>query len=335
MGNSRPTTDTLKGISIIVVLVNHYLNRYVSGDYAGFAYLFLSVFFFLSGYGIYISFEERSLKKITTGIIITNFYNKIIKIFPLFWIALCLQSYITGFSYPPFTYTGVYAVGHYWFIPFILHCYIASPFLYMLLKKGANKTITTASIFLIIVNIFYYKNILPEAIAVFIRHNFCYGNLCFFHVYLFLLGMCLQIPSKSIRIIPIKTNNYKRSYHIFWALWFSITFIMIAVKYSDKQILFSITMTLIFSAAIIAACIYSISQLIKIRIFEFIGYISYSLYLFHMSYYFLLSNSGLLIKDSLLGMVYTLSLSPLLYYFCFYSNKAGKVLADKIKINNL
>lgn len=335
MGNSRSTTDTLKGIAIIAVLVNHYLNQYVSGDYGGFAYLFLSVFFFLSGYGIYISFEERSLKKITTGIIITNFYNRVIKIFPLFWIALCLQSYITGFSYPPISYTGFYAVGHYWFIPFILHCYIASPFLYMLLKKGVIKTIIAAGIFLILVNIFYGKSIFPETISTFIRFNFFYGKICLFHVYLFLLGMSFGMLSKHFHIVPNKIKKYKRSYHIFWSLWFSIAFVMIAIRYSDKQLFFSPTMTLIISAAIITASIYSISQLIEIKIFKVIGFISYSLYLFHMSYYSLLSKSGFFNKDSLLGVVCTISLLPLLYYFCFYANKAGTVLADKIKIRIL
>ena len=45
MGNSFEPTNTLKGIAIIAVLINHYLNMNVSTDSSGFANLLLARIF--------------------------------------------------------------------------------------------------------------------------------------------------------------------------------------------------------------------------------------------------------------------------------------------------
>ena len=48
----------LRGIAIIIVLVNHYVNYYLSDQFGGYAYRLVSFFFVLSGFGIYHSLNN-------------------------------------------------------------------------------------------------------------------------------------------------------------------------------------------------------------------------------------------------------------------------------------
>ena len=52
----REASDILKGISILSVLINHYLKHYTEFGVGGFANVVVSIFFVLSGYGIFTSF---------------------------------------------------------------------------------------------------------------------------------------------------------------------------------------------------------------------------------------------------------------------------------------
>ena len=93
MTGTFESTNTLKGIAITAVLINHYLNRNLSGDYFGFATQWLSLFFMLSGYGIYLSLEKFSIEngKLTIKNILSFYFLRIVRIFPLFIMAYILQ----------------------------------------------------------------------------------------------------------------------------------------------------------------------------------------------------------------------------------------------------
>ena len=83
MANTVKTTNTLKGIAITSVLINHYLNNYVQGDSSGFANLWISVFFILSGYGLFHSFSQHKIESFTKKNLKTFYINRFLRIFPL------------------------------------------------------------------------------------------------------------------------------------------------------------------------------------------------------------------------------------------------------------
>ncbi len=52
-------TAYFRGFAIASIMINHYLNVYVKGDFSGFGNATITIFFILSGYGIYFSLERR------------------------------------------------------------------------------------------------------------------------------------------------------------------------------------------------------------------------------------------------------------------------------------
>ena len=131
--NSMTTTDTLKGLSILVVLVNHYLNLNTVVDSGGFGNAWIAVFFFLSGYGIFHSLDRY--KQLSSREVISFYYRRISRIFPLLWIAWLLEFIVRGGNLSFFILTGIHATGHYWFVPAILHCYLTAPLISIILKQ--------------------------------------------------------------------------------------------------------------------------------------------------------------------------------------------------------
>jgi peptidoglycan/LPS O-acetylase OafA/YrhL len=129
------TTNTLKGIAISAVLMNHYLNLNVSRDYVGFGNLWISVFFILSGYGLSRSLDRRFETTIYSKELFLFYYERFIRIFPLLWLAWFIELIVKGGHLSPWILSGIHAKGHYWFIPALLQCYILSPWIYLGIRK--------------------------------------------------------------------------------------------------------------------------------------------------------------------------------------------------------
>jgi peptidoglycan/LPS O-acetylase OafA/YrhL len=97
MKTTYNSTDTLKGLAVISVLINHYLNMNMQGDCKGFANLIIAIFFIVSGYGIYCSLEHLVRNDKLTFKLVTTFYcTRIIRIFPLYWVAYITESVLFG-----------------------------------------------------------------------------------------------------------------------------------------------------------------------------------------------------------------------------------------------
>jgi peptidoglycan/LPS O-acetylase OafA/YrhL len=100
IADTRKATETLKGLAIFVVLINHYLNDNFSGNYGGFANITISIFFLLSGYGIYLTLDKRFAdNKFSWQALGAFYYDRLIRIFPLFWLALVIQTLVTQRCY--------------------------------------------------------------------------------------------------------------------------------------------------------------------------------------------------------------------------------------------
>ena len=119
----RQTTNYIKGIAILAVLINHYLNKYTSINSMDYASSILCFFFILGGYGLFYSLEKRfknsekdySFKKIG------SFYlDRFLRIIPLYILAIILISLLSLFEDPKIIFPI------YWFINAILICYLFS-----------------------------------------------------------------------------------------------------------------------------------------------------------------------------------------------------------------
>ena len=114
---TQQTTRSLKGITILVVVINHFMNRYMQEDTEGFAYVMISIFFILSGYGIYGSLHQRFQKTRARTQALFRFYaDRALKIYPLYALALLIEGFVSGSCYSPWAYLGIKSPGHYWFI---------------------------------------------------------------------------------------------------------------------------------------------------------------------------------------------------------------------------
>jgi len=80
--SSREITNYLKGLAILVVYLSHFANNYVVGFSTQYGNGFVSIFFILSGFGIYASLKKQS--NFQYGNFVLNFFRKrIIRIYPL------------------------------------------------------------------------------------------------------------------------------------------------------------------------------------------------------------------------------------------------------------
>lgn len=118
-------TDILKGIAILAVLVNHFLNSHTDevplGDLSGYANGVIVFFFILSGYGIYASAHREGTISWSRF-----FLKRFCRIYPLFAAAILLTAYLNGKQFPgidPFLFLG----SPFWFIDAIVFCYFLTP----------------------------------------------------------------------------------------------------------------------------------------------------------------------------------------------------------------
>ena len=318
------TTNTLKGIAILAVLINHYLNLNISGNSTGFANAWIAIFFFLSGYGLFHSLKHQNLY--TTKDLLLFYYQRIIRIFPLLWIAWIIELMVRRGNISFWIPTGIHASGHYWFIPALLQCYLLSPAIYLSIKNRSIISFLSFLSMLILVNLLGRQAPLIIKIASFF--HICWRGIYFLHILVFFFGML----TPSI-ISPLKERKYDVTYiFIFWFYIFLIISLMIFLKiYSHANFIMVFAFNVAPLFFIILLCCYSIRYSIKIQFLEYLGSISYSIYLFHMSYYLLVSNLGAFSNNSTKELIAYIIIFPLFILICDYIERFGRSLNKKLK----
>jgi peptidoglycan/LPS O-acetylase OafA/YrhL len=115
-----PVTNTLKGIAISAVIINHYINRHCSFDAIGFGNLFIALFYMAGGYGLHHSLTKTFSygTTISKKAVFLFYRDRAIRIFPLFRIALLVSK-----TYSLKAFLGLCAPGIFWFIPTPWHLF--------------------------------------------------------------------------------------------------------------------------------------------------------------------------------------------------------------------
>ncbi len=178
--NTRGITEYLKGLAILAVFVNHFMNGFVTDSVVGYANGFIAVFFLLSGYGIYLSLERMSSNK-DRNLLVRFATRRLVRIYPLFWVWCILHGFTNG-------WLGFFALDFYeprspWFIPAIVQCYIAAPFVFLVITRIGVvwSSVVFMALFIVLNGVLLPMGVDPvEAIG--------FRGLLSLHILLFALG---------------------------------------------------------------------------------------------------------------------------------------------------
>jgi peptidoglycan/LPS O-acetylase OafA/YrhL len=276
---SREATQTLKGISILGVVTSHFLSHYVNPYFAIYGSMFVTIFFVVSGIGIYYSLEKRFKAKISLKETLIFYFDRLVRLFPLLWLVLFIDgTFIHAYYYSTYdimTYLGLKGPNTLWFIPHMIKCYLASILLYFAIKKLKPKRyITILSVGFLLINF-----IVPFAYAYYAFPSILTKVIPYYRAFLstiFLFGAGMAIPSLINRKSRIPTILY-------FAVLLAITNFW-DPKWDYFGYANSFFTPIIFIIISIFVFVF-FSRRYENRIFSFFGRYSYSLFLFHMLYY--------------------------------------------------
>jgi peptidoglycan/LPS O-acetylase OafA/YrhL len=220
---------------------------------------------------------------------------------------------------------GIHGKGHYWFIPALLQCYLLAPLIYWgIIKKPIILVVILVSGF-IVANIILLNNYTP----VFTFINAKWAGMYFLHILFFSFGFLIQYIVNAERL-----KNQSRSIlhsFLFWFFTFLIVIVMIIIKYNGpNNVLLKVAP--LFLIALL--CIYSLLFSIENNVFSFLGNISYSIYLFHVSFYILLNKVGGFQKNYGKELIWFIVILPIFIFVCNYLERFGNHLYRKLTLKS-
>lgn len=332
--STRQTTDYLKGLAIVAVLVSHYASFYAFDIYQRwlfeYASEFVAVFFILSGYGLYHSLSRHRQGARLSGRQLLDFYiGRALKIYPLYWASLLLTSLVLseqgyGSLREPGLHTaGVYlafplvvAPGVFWFIPMLMQCYLAAPACYRLLDRlGLKRYLALAGILLVILmSGTYYVPMVAGALRI-DPEALLYRNFLFANIFLMALGMAM----------PLLVERYRRDLDSRVCVAASLTLFLAAAYITRFPGLLFVRSGFLFTPLFLVGsslfCLFTIATSPRLPLSSLItplGSYSYPLYLFHRSYYGMLALAGLIGANSAVGIITTIWLAPAFFAVCIF-----------------
>lgn len=268
--SSLGTSNFLKGVAITTVLVNHYLNLNVSGDFRGYSNLFIGIFFFQSGYATYYSLKKKFLNNIEFKSVLLFWYNRVIRIFPLLWCAWALEFCVRKGDLSLWIPTGLHGEGHYWFVPALFQCYLLAPLTIRWFATKLRIVLIFCLCAFLVINVMLAIDLLP----VYLRWGLDFINarwrgLYFLHFLLFLMGLLTNFwrPKYLLKIPSFSKIN---ALLFFWFAFLIVLSGMVYIRH--LSILFPIFYKLfligpIFFVALI--CTFSFFFLLKIKYLPF------------------------------------------------------------------
>ncbi|NDY41351.1 acyltransferase [Dissulfurirhabdus thermomarina] len=271
--DSRRTTDTLKGVAVAAVVANHYLILHLSPRAAGFANAWIAVFFFLSGYGLYHSLARRG------GGRWRDFYvRRLTRIYPLLWAAGLVELVLRRGHFSLWTFTGIHASGHYWFVPALLQCYLAAPVLFLGLRRTAAGTLLCLAAAAAAANLACLAFPGTAGRAAAFLHA-AWRGVVFLHVLVFAAGMWTAARGMAARPPSAAARAG------FWILAAGILAVMAGLKAQAGDPVAARLFDWLPVALILGWTVYALRFSVASPAFAALGVVSYPVYLFHMPYY--------------------------------------------------
>lgn len=327
---SRDTVNYLKGVAILSVYVNHYVLMVINPA-SKFTYSngIISLFFVLSGYGIWYSLDRVKLDAAR----LREFYVKrALRIFPLYWLTTYVTDRLDGtfsllryLALAPFPESRIY-----WFVSFILQCYLVSPLMYLLIKRRGVWTSLGACLALMGLVTFVYNHFgIPYEARYLAYRDFPLG-----HIFLFFLGMMLPalVSMDRSRLADHRATLPLVGLAYLLFVVFTernlINYLNEAYELPFGHLLRIVALFLVLSsAAVVYIAINGRDyELLPLKPFmAFLGKHSYANYLFHVPFFFLANYLAvhLFFKHRIVDIkmwttVFMLILTPAFFLFCMY-----------------
>ncbi|NDY58046.1 acyltransferase [Desulfovibrio sulfodismutans] len=181
---SRLTTDALKGVAILGVLLSHYVYHEIGNQPMLVSALngYLGLFFVISGLGIEASLERRLAQGVTFPAVGRFYLERALRIYPAYYLGLWTMVAISGKPYGLAAYTGY--ISPYWFITSILHCYAAAPLFHSMLGRlGPGRFTALVTLAALGLNLVYQVWLPPldePWLSLVVYKNILLGHLLFF-----------------------------------------------------------------------------------------------------------------------------------------------------------
>lgn len=323
----RRTTDTLKAVAILGVVLSHFASHEITRIPALVSVLnsLMGLFFILGGVGIEASLERRFATGITSRTILRFFLDRALRIYPAYLLAIFSSDLLFRTNYSFAVYTGL--VSPYWFITYMLHCYLAAPILHLgIARLGAGRFALIATAAIGAANLPYHlfasippspESVLPDFKAV-----------LFGHILLFVWGMCFfnQINRPRNAASPIAgqtppSAQYRARSIPSWILRVILLLYLpcaAVAGMSDQPPLFAILASTGLYASLAAATHMALSGQLAVpagKILAAVGRATLLIYLFEPFFYFALSALYIVPGDVKSILLYAVTM-PLFVVLC-------------------
>lgn len=337
-----PALDGLRGIAILLVVFYH---NFGFINYFFFGWLGVDLFFVLSGFLI----TDILLKTKGSPNYLKNFYiRRVLRIFPLYYVALILFLILIPNFTPDVLSLGYYvqnqiwfwaylqnwlfifysshttsALNHFWSLAVEEQFYLIWPFVILLFRK--TKRLIYLLIFLLI----------GVITLRFTLWTFQIERIAYFNLYTFsrIDGICI-----GSLLAVLRTVNHKAINRYFTIIVLGLAVLNFVFYFFNKQNQFSYpylaiagytTFAIIFGLLVnegVERQDTFISRLLSFRPFRFFGTISYSLYVFHWPVYLMTANTLKrwseknieIINPSIMASIIATILSVLLAWLSFH-----------------
>lgn len=327
---TKLTTEALKGLAILIVILAHYAQYFASDYYGrwlrGYGFGVVAIFFVLAGFGSFYSLEKRWGQTNKSKTVLAYYFSRAVRIYPFYWVALLftpfyLQQY--GFLHSIdlhsiAVYLGLPFVngpGVFWFVPAIIQCYLLAPLLYSLLSKAKAKkylAINLAIVPLLLPVTVFYLSRFESTIDDPFLNIFFYKNFFLTNVVLFSLGIVI-VPLVSQLKFRIGNRAFLFPAFALFALMLYLT--RGSYSFLDQQHdLVLISLIPLFILSCFALCLILIASNTTVpfsSILRHPGRDSYQLYLFHLIFIAFLARISLIKSNDLLSFIIFLVCLPL------------------------
>ncbi len=327
ISDTRDATYYLRGFALGIVLVNHYINLYITDTLTFYANGAVGVFFLLSGYGIFhaLSREFRD-EGLQFGGLVRFYLGRALRIAPLYWIFLLVWSVTEGTVPPIYVWLGIplgLAPGVGWFVTLLIQCYLVAPFLYVLLQKiGVAKYTAVAVGGLLLL----WLVAMVQPVSIPYTSVYSYRHLTLGHISLFSFGLAMP---NLIRGFPRRPP---------WVLLpVSLSLFLILLHFTRFQY-FELSRYLapLFVLSTLALC--SLVILVKPRlvfgkVLILVGTYSYSVYLFHVSFYQVLERIGGQEFGPWIGIVFVFLALPPFLILCILLERLTGAATRRVQLS--
>ncbi|APC86073.1 acyltransferase family protein [Vibrio parahaemolyticus] len=280
--------DSVRGIAALAVVIYHYLYRYnelythqdLNLDWAYWGKYGVQLFFIISGFVIFMSLER--VKKPLDFIA-----SRFTRLFPAYWIALIITTLVVySFGLPgrevSLTSTVInftmlqeffkvrHVDGVYWTLTVELIFYF---WMFVLLCANKLNYIQQFIFVLLVISIAYNLGFTPE------------------NKYIEKIFIVQYIPYFSIGIILFK--GYKEGLRLSNTILLLMSFWLMYISNE-----FSVFCLSVFFVFIVYISVFCNVRILRIKVFTFLGSISYSLYLLHQNIGYVIINTGYKLEAS-------------------------------------